>query len=265
MSLLVISLFPAPGSFFQNKNNWTPNKSVPNGEGNPLGLQTSYHTQRSTTATPDLEDWLSLGGQAEGDQNPPSSLRECLRSCIQSPPATDDMTGHMTTTFVWYNVICSEAYKHCNLGNIGKYGGKIKISVLPFKLTFLPAENFQTYRSVGIVTPPRASVAPFYPGFSPSLCPALDPLPLAGVSLYSPQSKLLQKCSNVRESKKDQHPSSSFNKDQHMSSFVSSYTPPTFPPTTTGLFWSKSQIPHYFIHKYFSIYCEKINISLSVL
>lgn len=54
-----------------------------------------------------------------------------------------------------------------NLGNEGKYGGKIKISVLSFKLTFLPAKNSQIYRSKGIFTPPQASRAQFYPFIYP--------------------------------------------------------------------------------------------------
>lgn len=92
-----------------------------------------------------------------------------------------------------------------NLGNGGKYGVKIKISVLSFKLTFLPAENFQIYRSRGF----SLLHSTIYPGSSLSLFPTLAPL--SHLSLFPPQSKLSETWSDICKSKKTNsthHPAS---------------------------------------------------------
>lgn len=144
-----------------------------------------------------------------------------------------------------------------NLDNVGKYGVKIKNFVLSFKLTFLLAESFQTYRSMGIFSHPED-------GSSVSLPPTLDPLPLSDLGLFSPYSKLLETCSNIRKGKKT-------NSTHHPVQQISTHGQFCFIshslsfPTPLDYFWSKSQISYYSIYQYFSMYCWKIKTSTNVI
>lgn len=134
---------------------------------------------------------------------------KCLRTRY-NPHIMPHMTWHdiwlHTIMFVWFSGKFTEAYKWYNLGNVGK---RQKLRSLPCHSSWRFFPNLQGRGDFYSSTSLHGTT---HPGFSPSLSPALNPLPLSGLGLFSPQSKLFRKCSNTCKSKKtNTHQSASAN------------------------------------------------------